>query len=115
MPCGGPQRVADLAGGVDEVQASHWPKDGELTALLDRPRGLSALSLDVCVGVRGASGERIRLLHSHGMTTLTWDRHRGHASSYDVVALGLNYLVGVQRADRKRLLGRVDLPVALAG
>jgi dTDP-4-amino-4,6-dideoxygalactose transaminase len=34
---------------------------------------------------------RIRLLRSHGMTTLTWDRHRGHAHSYDVVARGLNY------------------------
>ena len=30
--------------------------------------------------------ERLRLLRSHGMTTLTWDRHRGHASGYDVVA-----------------------------
>ena len=29
--------------------------------------------------------ERTRLLRSHGMTTLTWDRHRGHASAYDVV------------------------------
>jgi dTDP-4-amino-4,6-dideoxygalactose transaminase len=35
-----------------------------------------------------ALAERIRLLRSHGMTTLTWDRHRGHASSYVVVALG---------------------------
>lgn len=34
---------------------------------------------------------RIRLLRSHGMTTLTWDRHRGHAHSYDVVAAGFNY------------------------
>ena len=25
------------------------------------------------------------------MTTLTWDRHRGHAYSYDVVELGFNY------------------------
>jgi dTDP-4-amino-4,6-dideoxygalactose transaminase len=22
---------------------------------------------------------KIRILRSHGMTTLTWDRHRGHA------------------------------------
>ncbi len=36
-------------------------------------------------------GERIRLLRSHGMTTLTWDRHRGHAGSYDVVGAGFNY------------------------
>ncbi len=35
--------------------------------------------------------EKIRLMRSHGMTTLTWDRHRGHAHSYDVVALGYNY------------------------
>ena len=35
--------------------------------------------------------ERVRLLRSHGMTTLTWDRERGHAHSYDVVARGFNY------------------------
>ena len=33
----------------------------------------------------------LRRLRSHGMTTLTWDRHRGHAHSYDVVAQGFNY------------------------
>ena len=32
------------------------------------------------------------------MTTLTWDRHRGHASSYDVVALGHNYRIDEPRA-----------------
>ena len=35
--------------------------------------------------------ERMRLLRSHGMTTLTWQRHTGHASSYDVVDSGFNY------------------------
>ena len=35
--------------------------------------------------------ERVRRLRSHGMTTVTWDRHRGHASSYEVVDLGFNY------------------------
>jgi dTDP-4-amino-4,6-dideoxygalactose transaminase len=34
---------------------------------------------------------RLRLLRSHGMTTHTWDRHRGHAHSYDVVLRGFNY------------------------
>jgi dTDP-4-amino-4,6-dideoxygalactose transaminase len=34
--------------------------------------------------------DRIRLLRSHGMTSLTWDRHRGHAHSYDVVLSGFN-------------------------
>jgi dTDP-4-amino-4,6-dideoxygalactose transaminase len=35
--------------------------------------------------------EKIRLLRSHGMTALTYDRHKGHASGYDVVMLGYNY------------------------
>jgi dTDP-4-amino-4,6-dideoxygalactose transaminase len=42
--------------------------------------------------------ERMRLARSHGMTTLTWDRHRGHAASYDVVALGFNYRIDEPRA-----------------
>ena len=36
---------------------------------------------------------RVRLLRSHGMTSLTWDRHQGHAHSYDVVDLGYNYRI----------------------
>jgi dTDP-4-amino-4,6-dideoxygalactose transaminase len=35
--------------------------------------------------------ERISKLRSHGMTSLTWDRARGHSYSYDVVDLGYNY------------------------
>jgi len=42
--------------------------------------------------------ERLQLLRSHGMTTLTWDRHKGHASSYDVVDLGYNYRIDEIRA-----------------
>jgi dTDP-4-amino-4,6-dideoxygalactose transaminase len=42
--------------------------------------------------------DRIRLLRSHGMTTLTWDRHRGHASSYDVLLPGFNYRLDDIRA-----------------
>jgi dTDP-4-amino-4,6-dideoxygalactose transaminase len=41
---------------------------------------------------------RARLLRSHGMTTLTWDRHRGHASGYDVVEPGFNYRIDEPRA-----------------
>ncbi len=52
---------------------------------------------------------RMRLLRSHGMTTLTWDRHRGHASSYDVVALGYNYRIDEPRAALARArLSRLD-------
>jgi dTDP-4-amino-4,6-dideoxygalactose transaminase len=41
---------------------------------------------------------QIKLLRSHGMTSLTWDRHRGHASGYDVVELGFNYRIDEARA-----------------
>lgn len=52
---------------------------------------------------------RMRLLRSHGMTTLTWERHRGHAASYDVVALGYNYRIDEPRAVLARArLGRLD-------
>ena len=46
----------------------------------------------------GGLANRLRLLRSHGMTTLTWDRHRGHAHSYDVVEHGFNYRLDETRA-----------------
>jgi dTDP-4-amino-4,6-dideoxygalactose transaminase len=49
--------------------------------------------------------QRLHLLRSHGMTTLTWDRHKGHAWSYDVVDLGYNYRIDEIRA----ALGKVQL------
>lgn len=49
--------------------------------------------------------ENLRLLRSHGMTSLTWDRHRGHAWSYDVIGLGYNYRIDEIRA----ALGRIQL------
>ena len=42
--------------------------------------------------------EQLRLLRSHGMTTLTWARRRGHASSYDVLLHGFNYRLDELRA-----------------
>jgi dTDP-4-amino-4,6-dideoxygalactose transaminase len=52
---------------------------------------------------------RMRLLRSHGMTTLTWDRHRGHASAYDVVELGFNYRIDEPRAAlASSRLARID-------
>jgi dTDP-4-amino-4,6-dideoxygalactose transaminase len=49
--------------------------------------------------------ERVRLLRSHGMNSLTWDRHKGHASSYDVVVNGYNYRLDELHA----ALGRTQL------
>jgi dTDP-4-amino-4,6-dideoxygalactose transaminase len=42
--------------------------------------------------------QHIRYLRSHGMTTSTLDRNRGHAHSYDVVGLGYNYRLDELRA-----------------
>lgn len=42
--------------------------------------------------------KQLRLLRSHGMTSVTWDRHRGHAFSYDVITLGYNYRIDEIRA-----------------
>lgn len=49
--------------------------------------------------------ERVRRLRSHGMTSLSWDRQKGHASSYDVVQPGYNYRLDELRA----ALGRCQL------
>lgn len=49
--------------------------------------------------------ERFRVLRSHGMTTVTLDRNRGHAFSYDVVDCGFNY----RSAELNAALGRVQL------
>ncbi len=49
--------------------------------------------------------QKFRNLRSHGMTTVTWDRHKGHAWSYDVVAAGYNYRIDEIRA----AMGRVQL------
>lgn len=49
--------------------------------------------------------EKGRYLRSHGMTTLTLDRHKGRSDSYDVVQPGLNYRMDEVRA----ALGLVQL------
>jgi dTDP-4-amino-4,6-dideoxygalactose transaminase len=49
--------------------------------------------------------ERMRRARSHGMTSLTWDRHRGHGFDYDVTCLGYNYRLDEMRA----ALGSVQL------
>lgn len=45
-----------------------------------------------------AVSQRLHYLRSHGMTTLTLDRHKGRAISYDVVEPGLNYRMDEIRA-----------------
>ena len=49
--------------------------------------------------------DKARNLRSHGMSTLTWDRHQGHAATYDVLAHGYNYRLD----DLRSALGREQL------
>lgn len=35
--------------------------------------------------------DRAKLLRSHGMTTMSYERSKGHSTSYDVIDLGFNY------------------------
>ena len=37
-------------------------------------------------------------LRSHAMTSMTWDRHRGHAETYDIVDIGFNFRIDEPRA-----------------
>ncbi|MGK3987981.1 DegT/DnrJ/EryC1/StrS family aminotransferase [Sorangium sp. So ce136] len=54
---------------------------------------------------------RMRLLRAHGMTTLTLDRHKGHAFTYDVVDAGMNYRIDEIRS----AIGLVQLGRLAAG
>ncbi|HEX2017121.1 MAG TPA: DegT/DnrJ/EryC1/StrS family aminotransferase [Solirubrobacteraceae bacterium] len=70
----------------------------------------------LCVGEGGmvvsadeALAARVRSLRSHAMTSGTWDRHRGHAESYDVTEVGFNFRLDESRAALGlSRLGRVD-------
>ena len=46
----------------------------------------------------GEYAERARLLRSHGMTTMSYQRAKGHATAYDIVELGYNYRMDDIRA-----------------
>ena len=49
--------------------------------------------------------ERVKLLRSHGMTSLSYERSKGHSTSYDVIDLGYNYRMD----DLRSAIGIVQL------
>jgi dTDP-4-amino-4,6-dideoxygalactose transaminase len=55
--------------------------------------------------------QRLRHLRSHGMNSLTLDRHKGRAISYDVITPGLNYRMDEVRS----AIGLVQLEKLAAG
>ena len=85
--------------------AAHAPGVGEVGRLSDA----AAFSFFTNKNMTTAEGgmvlvrdamalERVRYMRSHGMTTGTLDRQRGHAFSYDVTMLGYNYRMDELRA-----------------
>jgi dTDP-4-amino-4,6-dideoxygalactose transaminase len=56
-----------------------------------------------------AIADKVRNMRSHGMTTLTLDRYKGRAFSYDVIAHGYNYRMDeIRSALALAQLGRLD-------
>ena len=54
--------------------------------------------------------ERAKLLRSHGMTSMSYERAKGHSTAYDVVELGFNYrmddirsAIGIVQLDKLKL------------
>jgi dTDP-4-amino-4,6-dideoxygalactose transaminase len=91
---------------------NHWPNGimagsiGDISAFsFFSNKNIASGEGGMVVTNRADLAERVRLLRSHGMTTLTWDRHKGHAGSYDVVNPGYNYRLDELHA----ALGRAQL------
>jgi dTDP-4-amino-4,6-dideoxygalactose transaminase len=115
--CGYPAKVTELRTLCDErgllliedaaqaVGASVDP-DGRRAGTVGDLACFSLFSKNqLCVGEGGVVttfseelATRVRSLRSHAMTSVTWDRHRGYAESYDVLDVGFNYRLDEPRA-----------------
>lgn len=85
--------------------AAHAPAAGEVGRWGDASAFSFFTNKNMCTAEGGmvlardrALLSRIRQMRSHGMTSLTLDRYRGHAFSYDVADLGYNYRMDELRA-----------------
>ena len=91
--------ASEALGAVAEGGASRVGTVGDLGTFSFR----SSTQLPIGEGGMVVTGDeifagRVRTLRSHAMTSVTWDRHRGHAASYDVVDIGFNYRLDEPRA-----------------
>jgi dTDP-4-amino-4,6-dideoxygalactose transaminase len=122
MPCdiGRLRELADDQGVVLIEDAAHAPgalHEGRMCGTIGAVGCFSFFSnKNLAVGEGGMVvtdddelAQRLRLLRSHGMTTLTWARHQGHAASYEVVTHGFNARLDDIRAAIGLVgLGRLD-------
>jgi dTDP-4-amino-4,6-dideoxygalactose transaminase len=83
----------------DSAQGFGIPPTGDLTCLSFFSKKQLAVGEGGMVLTRDEElAARVRLLGSHAMTSGTWDRHRGHEDSYDVVDIGFNFRLDEPRA-----------------
>jgi dTDP-4-amino-4,6-dideoxygalactose transaminase len=106
------RRFADENGLVLIEDAAHAPGMSQVGSISDAAafsffsnKNMSTAEGGMVLTRNGEALERIRRMRAHGMTTDTLSRHRGHAYTYDVVALGYNYRMDELRA----ALGLVQL------
>lgn len=103
------RKIADDHGLSLIEDAAHAPG----ASIEDRPIGtwgdISCFSFfsnkNIAVGEGGMvctnsseHAKKLRSIRSHGMTTITLDRYKGHAWSYDVVDTGFNYRIDEMRS-----------------
>ncbi len=95
-------RIAEKHGLIVLEDAAHAPGaslDGRKAGAWGKAAGFSFFSnKNLATGEGGMVttnddelADRVRRLRSHGMTSLTWERYKGQALSYDVTMLGFNY------------------------
>jgi dTDP-4-amino-4,6-dideoxygalactose transaminase len=95
-------KIAEAHGLVVIEDAAHAPGvglDGHMAGAWGLTAGFSFFSnKNLATGEGGmvttdddTVAEKVRLMRSHGMTSLSWDRYQGQALSYDVTMLGYNY------------------------
>lgn len=85
--------------------AAHAPGVGKVGRLSDNSvfsffsnKNMTTAEGGMVLGNNPSVIKRIRYQRSHGMTTGTLDRQKGHAYSYDVIMLGYNYRLDELRA-----------------
>jgi dTDP-4-amino-4,6-dideoxygalactose transaminase len=85
--------------------AAHAPAVGKVGHISDAAcfsffsnKNMTTAEGGMVVAKRKDTLDCIRKMRTHGMTTVTLDRHRGHAFSYDVTMLGYNYRMDELRA-----------------
>lgn len=89
--------------GLDGVALGAWGDVGCFSFFSNK--NMTTAEGGMVTSRRPELAQRLAWLRSHGMTTLTLDRHKGHAFDYDVVALGYNY----RMSELNAALGLVQL------